>query len=270
MSALRPRPPERLDRAGYLLDIDERFDSDGLDGELWLPWYLPHWSSRTAAAARYDLRAGLRLRIDADQAPWNPELDPGVRVSSLQTGQFSGPVGSSVGQHRFRPGLAVREGQAVAALYTPHRGLVEVALRATDDPAAMVALWLIGYEDRPERSAEICICEIFGRDVDRDRALVGVGIHPFGDATLVDDFARIHLPIDARETHQYAAVWTSDQVAFYVDERLVKVVDESPDYPMQVMLSLFAFDDATGGAGTFPKSARVDWFRGWRPIAGSP
>ena len=28
----------------------------------------------------------------------------------------------------------------------------------------MVALWLIGYEDEPDRSGEICVCEIFGRD----------------------------------------------------------------------------------------------------------
>jgi hypothetical protein len=38
----------------------------------------------------------------------------------------------------------------------------------------MVAFWMIGFEDAPERSAEICICEIFGRDVQRDDAVVGV------------------------------------------------------------------------------------------------
>ena len=39
-------------------------------------------------------RGGLRLLIEADQEPWCPEFDGEVRVSSLQTGVFAGPVGS--------------------------------------------------------------------------------------------------------------------------------------------------------------------------------
>jgi hypothetical protein len=62
----------------------------------------------------------------------------------------------------------------------------------------MVAFWMIGYEDEPDRSAEISVCEIFGRDADPDRATVGVGLHPFGDPRIVDDFTRVTLPIDAR------------------------------------------------------------------------
>ena len=72
--------------------------------------------------------------------------------------------------------------------------------KALDDPNAMVALWLIGFEDAPERSGEICVCEIFGSEVGPDEALVGMGVHPFGDPSLVDDFARVRLPIDARST----------------------------------------------------------------------
>jgi hypothetical protein len=41
---------------------------------------------------------------------------------------------------------------------------------------------MIGHEDEPEHSAEICICEIFGRDVAAEGAMVvGMGLHPFGD-----------------------------------------------------------------------------------------
>jgi hypothetical protein len=59
----------------------------------------------------------------------------------------------------------------------------------------MVALWMIGFEDRPERSAEICICEIFGAEAAPDRASVGVGIHPFGDPAIVDDFEKVAVSI---------------------------------------------------------------------------
>jgi hypothetical protein len=130
------------------------------------------------AAARYDVGGGrLRLRIDHDQAPWCPEWDGEVRVSSLQTGVFSGPLGSRIGQHRFHPDAVVREPQEERRLYTPHHARIEVRMTALADPACMAALWLIGFEDAPERSAEICVCEIFGRDVTPDEARVGMGVH---------------------------------------------------------------------------------------------
>jgi len=102
-------------------------------------------------------------------------------VSSLQTGWFAGPVGSKIGQHRFNPDAVVREAQPNRRLYTSRYGLFEMRAKAIDDPRGMVALWMIGYEDQPERSAEICVCEIFGRDVGPDQAAVGMGVHPFGD-----------------------------------------------------------------------------------------
>jgi hypothetical protein len=85
--------------------------------------------------------------------------------------RFVGTTFSS-GQHRFTPHAVVREAQQSVRLYTPHYGRIEMRSRATDDPYSMVALWMIGYEDEPERSAEICICEIFGRDVAAGQGLV--------------------------------------------------------------------------------------------------
>ena len=96
-------PDERLDRRGYVLEIEDTFQQPTLDERLWIPHYLPHWSSREASAARYEVGGGLlRLKIEADQEPWNRDIDGELRVSSLQTGVFAGPVGSDIGQHRFR------------------------------------------------------------------------------------------------------------------------------------------------------------------------
>ncbi|MDQ3670365.1 MAG: hypothetical protein M3377_08825 [Actinomycetota bacterium] len=81
----------------------------------------------------------------------------------------------------------------------------------------MVALWMTGYENEPDRSAEICVCEIFGRDVRHDRAVVGVGVHPFGDPRIVDDFSRVTIPVDACEFHVSAAERTPKGVEFLVD-----------------------------------------------------
>jgi hypothetical protein len=155
-----------IERGRYELEFEDAFDADELDGRRWVPYYLPQWSGRERSAARYEVGGGrLRLLIEADQEPWCPELDGQVRVSSLQTGVFAGPVGSRVGQHRFNPEAVVREAQEDVKLYTPLYGRIELRARATDDPRCLSALWMIGYEDEPERSAEICVCEIFGRDV---------------------------------------------------------------------------------------------------------
>jgi Glycosyl hydrolases family 16 len=129
----------------------------------------------------------------------------------------------------------------------------------------MVALWLIGYEDEPDRSAEICVCEIFGRDVAPDSAGVGVGVHPFGDDRIVDDFSRVTIPIDAREFHVYAAEWTPDDVTFCVDRDTVKTVGQSPAYPMQLMLNIYELPaDDDEPPGPYPKEFTVDYVRGYR------
>ena len=261
-------------KAGYELEFEDTFDGDTLDPSRWLPHYLPQWSSREAAAARYQLGDGvLRLRIEADQQPWCPEFDGQIRVSSLQTGVFAGPVGSTVGQSRFKPDLVVRQEQQAARLYTPQYGLFELRAKAIDDPRCMVALWMIGYEDRPERSAEICICEIFGRDVTADQVRVGMGLHPFRDPAIRDEFSAVELTMDPTEFHVYAAEWTPDHVAFFVDHRLVKLVEQSPSYPMQFMLGIYEFPDQgqpSQPAHPHPKQFTVDYIRGYRPTAPQP
>ena len=250
----------------FELEFEDTFDGDELDPDRWLPYYLPHWSSRERSRARYQVGGGLlRLLIEADQQPWCPELDGEVRVSSLQTGAFAGPVGSTVGQHRFNADAVVREAQPNVRLYTPQYGRFELRAKTSDDPLTMVALWMIGYEDEPERSAEICVCEIFGRDVQPDRVVVGMGVHPFADPRIVDDFSRLSIPIDAREFHVYAAEWTPDHVAFSVDGSLVMTVDQSPAYPMQLMLGIYAFPPPDGEPAATPDpNFVVDYVRGYR------
>jgi len=89
---------------GGVPEFTDGFDLGRLDPARWIPGYLAHWSSRERAAARYRVDGGrLALEIAPDQGPWNPADDGATRVSSIQTGMFAGPVGSSIGQHRFRP-----------------------------------------------------------------------------------------------------------------------------------------------------------------------
>jgi beta-glucanase (GH16 family) len=161
----------------------------------------------------------------------------------------------------------VREAQPTVRLYTPQYGRIELRARACDDPRTMSALWLIGYEDEPVRSAEICVCEIFGRDVGADAVAIGMGLHPFGDSDIVDDFSRVTVPIDARDLHEYAAEWTPEGVTFLVDGETVKSVAQSPAYPMQLMLNIYEFPptEADGPPRAYPKEFVVESVRGYRP-----
>jgi hypothetical protein len=256
-------PAENLDRDAFVVEFEDDFDAP-LDAAHWLPHYLPHWSTPDRTAARYEIRDGvLRLLIEADTPPWCPELDGDLRVSSIQTGVFAGPVGSTVGQLQFHPDVVVRTAQHNRSLVTPRHGLIEARLRAPADPRLMVALWMIGFEDEPERSAEICVAEIFGRDVRPDHARVGMGLHPWADPAITDDFLQEDLAIDVRDWHTYAADWTADRVAWYIDDRLIRVVEQSPTYSQQLMLGIYEFpvEGDERPSADYPKAFEVDLVR---------
>ena len=246
-------------------EFEDTFENGTLDPGRWLPWYLPQWSSRERAAARYEVGGGrLRLLIAADQEPWCPELDGETRVSSLQTGVFAGPLGSRIGQHRFHEAAVVTEEQPESRLYTPRYGRVELRARIAPDPATMGALWLIGFEDEPQRSGEICVCELFGRDAGWSEAGVGMGIHPFGDPELADDHELVRLPLDVSDFHVYAAEWRPGRATFCVDEQVVKESGQAPDYPLQLMLDIYEFpESAERPPEDYPKVFEVDYVRGY-------
>jgi hypothetical protein len=256
-----------MDLDGYELEFEDDFEAPVLDRNRWYPYYLPQWSSRERSRARYLVCEGqLRLRIEAEQEPWCPPLDGGVRVSSLQTGVFAGAAGSPVGQHRFHPDAIVTEEVAEERLYTPRYGVIEARAQAVADPNVMTALWMIGFEDAPERSGEICLFEIFGSEIGSTKALVGMGIHPFGDPRLVDDFEKVEVEGDVCEFHSYAVEWTPETVTFFFDGKPVKTAAQSPGYPMQLMLGIYEFDRTP--ADRYPKEFVIDRVRGYRPRPG--
>ena len=158
-----------------------------------------------------------------------------------------------------------REAQHNVRLYTPRFGIFELRASAIADPRCMVSLWMIGYEDRPERSAEICVFEIFGRNVGPGSAAVGMGVHPFGDPAIRDDFEEVRLPIDASDFHDYAVEWTPQHVTFFVDHESVRTVEQAPTYPMQFMLGVYEFGDRDGDSGPYPKRFTIDRFGAYRP-----
>jgi hypothetical protein len=233
------------------------FEGSGLDTGVWLPHYLPMWSSRAASAATYAVAGSeLRLTIPPEQALWcADDHDPPLRVSGVQSGVFSGEVGSTRGQQPFRDGLVVREYQPTQWGWTPHYGLLEVRARMDLGPRSMASVWMVGIEDRPERSGEICVFEVFGDTLeDGGAAAAGSGVHPFRDPALTDEFSAPRMEIDVAEPHVYAADWRPGRVDFLIDGRRVKTVHQAPDYPLQMMIAVFDFP-AKGESDHVPELA---------------
>src|SRR6185369_373344 len=86
--------------------FSDEFDTAGLDTAVWVPHYLPMWSSRAESAAVYEIAdSELRLTIPDDHGVWCAgDHEPALRVSGIQSAVHSGPVGSTVGQQPFRDG----------------------------------------------------------------------------------------------------------------------------------------------------------------------
>ena len=151
------------------------FDGPDLDLTTWLPHYLPMWSSRAATRASYRLEDScLVLDIPRDHGLWLPQDHPPLRLSGVQSGNRSGPVGSTDGQQAVFEGQLVREAQPAFTGHLQTGGHVEIRCRMTISPRSMAAFWLCGFEDEPEHSGEICVTEVFGRDV-RTPGNIGVG-----------------------------------------------------------------------------------------------
>ena len=247
-------------------DVADDFDGSALDRDVWVPHYLPAWSSRAETAATYELRDScLHLSIPPEQGLWCAgDHRPAMRVSAVQSGNGSGPVGSTAGQQPYREGLVVREEQPAHRGWTPQGGRLEMRARAVLTPRSMSAWWLVGLEDRPGRSAEICVFEVFGDAVvPGESAAVGMGLHPFRDPAVAEDFAAVRLPLDVAQFHTYAVDWTPERADFLVDGALVRSAVRPPWYPVQLMVGVFDFPERSTGddAGAVPELV-VDWVTG--------
>lgn len=249
-----PDPPRRAP------DVEDDF-TGGPRSDLWIPHYLPHWTIPDRSAARHDTSVdGLRLRIDADQPDWRPEDAP-LRVSNLQTGNYSGELGSRRGTHRHRDdGLVVRTPSPTRLLWAPSAGRVDVRVSASRDQDCMLAAWLVGTEHEDDRAAgEVCIFEI-------DAAAVGEttgarsGVKAHGDPRLTTDMIRVELPFDATKPHTWTAIWGDGETIIGCEGTVVRHLRQAPDYPLFLMLDLFEIGNPRG---EYPKSATIHSVRGW-------
>ena len=258
-----------IDKKNYIIEFNDEFTASKIDDTKWIPYYLPQWSSREMSKPNYEVREGnLILKITELQKPWCPEFNGNIKCSSIQTGIFSGEMGSSNGQHKINPNCIVREAQKAETTYLPKYGFFEIRAKALIQKSNVVALWMIGFEDSPEKSAEICIFEIKGANIRNGNAKVGFGIHKFQDPVLKEDFYEENFKLDVTKFHIYSAKWTSKKVTFYIDNQKIKEIEQSPDYPMQLMLSIYELLPQQKGhiKVKYPNELIVDYVRGYTKI----
>lgn len=116
--------------------------------------------------------------------------------------------------------------------------------------------------------------ELLGNEAGRDSSIVRYGVHPWSDPTIRDEFFIEQFPIDTTQFHIYAVEWTPTHIDFYIDNVKIKAIHQSPQHPMQLMLSIFELPFAGAWNGQYnlndpyPKKFTIDYVRGYQPING--
>lgn len=238
----------------------DEFDGPDLDRSVWLPHYLPAWSSLAGTAATYSITdEGLRLWIDPEAPLWCPDAhDEPLRVSAIQSGNRSGPVGSRDGQQRIDGVHTVQEAQERLEGWLPAVGTVSIRCRMNLSARSMAAMWLSGFEDDPEDAGELCVVEVFGRSQETASAEVGIGVKSLHDPRLRQDFVAPRWPIDVGEFHTYSVTWGAGRSVFSIDGEVAHRSAQAPAYPLQIMVGVFDFPAWGGDALDVPELV-VDW-----------
>lgn len=257
MSPFEPLPPTPTRPPDFADDF-----ADGPNPALWVAHYLPQWSTPERSAARIEPGVdGIHLRIDEAQPDWRPEDAP-LRVSNLQTGVFSGPVGSTRGTHRHRPdGLVVRTPTPTRLLFAPSSGRFDITVSASTDEGCMTAAWLVGTEHRStDESGEICVFEIDAEAIRDSSTTARAGIKAHHDPRLVDDMSEVTTPVVASRPHTWTVIWGEGETIIGCAGSVVRRIAQAPDYPLFLMIDLFELRRTGGG---YPKRASVHEVRGW-------
>lgn len=105
----------------------------------------------------------------------------------------------------------------------------------------MLAFWLVGFEEESaESSGEICVAELFGHAIGARRSGVRIGVKAHGDPRLSEDMKEVALDLDATDWHTDSAEWTELQIRFFVDDQMVRTVQQRINYPLQIMIDLLS------------------------------
>ncbi len=248
-------PANPLNKEGWKLDFNDEFNGEELDEKVWLPYYLPHMTSRKKAAADYEFRDGaIVIKIEKDHPVYNDRWGRLV-VSSIQSFEVNGlhhPAGDGGHEEPMFDG------------YTTKYGYFEIRAKIPGGKGGHVAWWMIGCQDKPSQSAEIDIVE----NPFHLTKQMYANIHAWKDPNIAGEKIRNPLDFDLADSwHIYGFEWDENGIKFYVDNELIAESKNSPDYRMCTLLGLYRDCGWDGeNDNVYPKEFVVDYFRVYKKI----
>ncbi len=257
-----------------MLDWHDEFDGTELDTKKWLPQYLPHnTSSDIGCMTTYEMGDGsLKLMITEDTPEYFTGGDVGFKASSIQTYEKNSLHANNA------------EGATVAPYksYTTQYGYFETRYKVPScGGGGHIAWWMVGtqYDAREdgsgsEQNGEIDVTEtyLWAPNLQLPK------VHAWDDPDLFEwEEAEVALEGDfVNEWHTYAMDWTPDYLAFYVDGEEIARTEQSPQYEMCILLSIYTNNDETSNYwsgidnGVYPKVWEIDYFRVYKAEGGYP
>lgn len=264
-------PP--IEKEGYVLDWNDEFDGTELDTKKWLPQYLPHnTSSDSGCMTNYEMGDGtLKLIIDENTPEYFNGGDKGFKVSSIQT---------------YEKNMLHNTNAAGASVvpydsYTTQYGYFETRYKMPScGGGGHVAWWMIGtqYDAREDgtgskQNAEIDVTETFLSAPN----LQNPKVHAWSDEDMFEWVQEVPLEGDfVNEWHTYGMEWTPEYLAFFVDGVEIARTNQSPQYEMCILLSMYTNNDETSNYwsgidnGVYPKVWEIDYFRVYKAEGGYP
>jgi hypothetical protein len=268
------------DKEGYILDFSSEFNDSKLDTEHWLPQYLPHCTTNAAGcSARYKMQDGcLNLYITKDSPDYFSGKPGSIDAENLlwiangiQTWEKNNlhPGGKQLTQVQPYEG------------YATQYGYFEMRMKMPDTKGGgYVSWWLIGTQDdaRPDGSmskqnGEIDVFETFFKYP----GLFQPKVHAWDDPDLSEWEESVKLDGDPQDYvndfHIYAFDWRPEGITFYVDGKEVAHTNQSPQYRMCMLLSMYINSDFSGWnepGNVYPIEWLIDYVRVYKDKNGYP
>ena len=252
-------PANPLKKPGWKLDFHDEFDGPELNDKVWLPYYLPHLTTRERAAADYEFRDdAIVIKIEKDHPvyrdTWPNKKKGHMLVSSIQTFEKDGLHAKLKDGHH----------EPVFDGYTTKYGYFEIRAKIPGGSGGHMAWWMVWCQDKPNQNAEIDIVE----NPFHITANMYVNIHAWNDPSIRKEEIRTPLGFDIADTwHVYGFQWDRTGMKFYVDNILMGKSSNSPAYRMATILGFYRNCGWDGpNDGIYPKELAVDYFRVYKKL----
>ncbi len=153
--------------------------------------------------------------------------------------------------------------------YGTKYGYFELRAKAQKGSGIHSAWWMVGDQHQYDKSAEVDIFEILGKDIYDNSSKVWVTIHPWYDTVIRKQRLNYWVDTDiSADYHTYGFEWLPTGMKWYFDGKLVRETKQSPDYKMYTLLGIyqswggiFSWQGPVDESQLYPKSFDIDYFR---------